>query len=240
VLFGALNVGLAFMLIGYGLVATPASRFQILMSTVPLITIFLSALHGVEAISLRGIVGSLLAVGGIVVTAGGASSMELSFPHVIAIILGAVCIAEAGVLIKKFPPNPPVMTNAIGLTVGSLILAGASLAKGEPWVFPTQAITWGAFLYLVIFVTVIAFLMYMFVLGKWSASRTSFGFVLVPLVTIVVAATIAGEEITVNFLAGAGLVLAGVLVGVLLPLKKTATPIEECKDSSGQVLPHCG
>ena len=54
----------------------------------------------------------------------------------------------------------------------------------------------------------IAFLLYMFVLGKWSASGTSYGFVLVPLVTIVVASTLVGEEITFNFLIGAGLVYA--------------------------------
>ena len=41
--------------------------------------------------------------------------------------------------------------------------------------------------------------------------------VMLPLVTIVVATTLAGEAITLNFLLGAGLVLAGVLVGALLP-----------------------
>jgi drug/metabolite transporter (DMT)-like permease len=79
----------------------------------------------------------------------------------------------------------------------------------------------------------------MFVLGKWSASGTSYGFVLVPLVTIVVASTLVGETITANFLVGAGLVLAGVLVGALLPSKAKPAAIEECKDRSGQVLPRC-
>jgi len=53
-LFGMLTVGLAFLLISWGLVATPASRYQILMATVPLLTIFLSSLQGIEAISRRG------------------------------------------------------------------------------------------------------------------------------------------------------------------------------------------
>ena len=104
---------------------------------------------------------------------------------------------------------------------------------------PAQTDTWIAFLYLVIFVTVVAFLLYMWVLGKWSASGTSYGFVLVPLVTIVVASTLAGEVITWSFLAGAGLVLAGVLVGALLPSKAKPAAVEECKSRSGQVLPRC-
>lgn len=238
-LFGTLTVGLAFLLIGWGLVATPASRYQILMATVPLLTVFLSSLHGIEAISGRGIFGSLLAVGGIAFTAGGSSASQVSMPHIAAILLAAVFIAEGGVMIKKFPPNPPVMTNAIGMTIGGLILGVASLVSGEKWTIPTQTTTWIAFIYLVIFVTIVSFLLYMFVLRKWSASGTSYGFVLVPLVTIVVASTLAGEEITTNFLVGAGLVLAGALVGALLPSKTKPAIVNECKDRSGQVLPRC-
>lgn len=239
VLFGTLTVGLAFLLISWGLVATPASRYQILMATVPLLTIFLSSLQGVEAITRRGVLGSLLAVAGIALTVGGPTASQLSLPHTAAILLAAVFIAEGGVLIKKFPPNPPVMTNAIGMSVGGVILGIASLVSGEKWTLPTQTDTWIAFLYLVVFVTVVAFLLYMFVLGKWSASGTSYGFVLVPLVTIVVASTLVGEEITSNFLVGAGLVLAGVLVGALLPARTKPTLVEECKSRSGQVLPRC-
>ena len=239
VLFGALTVGFAFLLISWGLVATPASRYQILMATVPLLTIFLSSLHGIEAITRRGLLGSLLAVGGIAFTVGGTSASGLSIPHTVAILVAAAFIAEGGVVIKKFPPNPPVMTNAIAMSVGGVVLGTASLVSGEKWTLPAQTDTWIAFLYLVVFVTVLAFLLYMFVLGKWSASGTSYGFVLVPLVTIVVASTLAGEVITWSFLVGAGLVLAGVLVGALLPSRAKPTAVEECKSRSGQVLPRC-
>jgi drug/metabolite transporter (DMT)-like permease len=131
------------------------------------------------------------------------------------------------------------MTNAIGMTVGAVFLGTASLASGEEWTLPTQTHTWIAFIYLVLFVTTLGFLLYVFVLSKWSASGTSYGFVLIPLVTVVVASTLAGEEITPNFLFGAALVLAGVLVGALLPSKTKPGPVEECKLRSGQVLPHC-
>lgn len=239
VIFGTVTVGLAFVLIAWGLVATPASLYQILMALVPLLTLFLSALHGVESITTRGILGSLLAVVGIAITVGGATSVQLSLPHIVAILVAAAFMAEGGVLIKKFPPNPPIMTNAIGMTVGALILGVVSLFSREPWVLPTQTNTIVAFIYLTFFVTILAFMLYMFVLGKWTASGTSYGFVIVPLVTIVVAATIAGETITINFLLGAVFVLAGVFVGALLPSRIKPAEIEECKDRSGQVLPRC-
>jgi drug/metabolite transporter (DMT)-like permease len=79
----------------------------------------------------------------------------------------------------------------------------------------------------------------MFILTNWTASGTSYGFVLAPLVTMVIASTVADEQITINFLAGAILVIVGVIVGALLPSKTKQEELEECKDRSGQVLPRC-
>jgi drug/metabolite transporter (DMT)-like permease len=239
VLYGTLTVGLAFLLMAWGLVEIPASTFQILMALVPLLTIFLSAAHGVETITRRGLVGSLLAVVGIGVTMGGASTAGLAIPRLAAILLGSLFIAEGGVLLKRFPANPPIMTNAIAMTVGAAILAVASLLAGEAWIIPSQTNTWIALAYLITFVNFGSFMLYLYVLGKWTASGASYGFVLVPLVTIVIAANLAGEAITGGFLIGAALVLAGVLVGALLPSKEKPAATEECKDRSGQVLPRC-
>ena len=239
--FGALTVGLAFVFIGWGLVKTPASTYQVLMALVPLFTLFLSALQGLESITKRGLLGALLAVVGVAVTVGGGMAGGLSLPHILSILLGGICIAEGGVLLKKFPRNPPVMTNAIGMTVGLLILAAASLLSSEPWVLPTQTNTWLALGYLVLGVTVVAFLLYMFVLGNWTASGASYGFVLIPLVTIVVASILAGEVITPNFLLGAAFVLGGVFVGALMPHKEKEVEaiMVNCQESSGDVLPRC-
>lgn len=239
VIFGALTVGLSFLLAAWALVVIPASFYQILMAVVPLLTLFLSALHGVEAITRRGVFGALLAVLGVIVTVGGTSSEAISVPHILATIFAAAFIAEGGVVIKKFPHNPPVLTNAIAMTTGTIILLLASLIKGEQWTFPTQTNTIAAFAYLVLFVTVVAFLMYMFVLENWTASGTSYGFVLFPLVTMVYAATIANEEITLNFLLGAVLVLTGVFVGALLPTKSKSAATQEVKEQAAQVLPRC-
>ncbi|MGW8224370.1 MAG: DMT family transporter [Anaerolineales bacterium] len=223
-LFGTLSVGLAFAFIAWGLVATPASTYQVLMALVPLLTIFFAFLHGVERIRWQGLLGSLLAVGGIAVVVGGASGDGLSLPHILAIIAGAACLSEAGVIAKKFPRSHPIATNAIAMTIGAIILGTISLVAKETWILPTQVDTWLAFGYLTIFVTIIVFLTYLYILGRWTASGTSYGFVLTPLITIVIASTLAGEQITMSFIAGGVLVLGGVLVGALLPSKPPKPP----------------
>jgi drug/metabolite transporter (DMT)-like permease len=100
-------------------------------------------------------------------------------------------------------------------------------------VLPNQISTWIALGYLIVFVTIIVFLLYLYVLGRWTASGTSYGFVIIPLVTVVVASTLAGEQITLSFIAGGVLVLVGVLVGALLPSKPPSPP-EEAQASPGE------
>jgi drug/metabolite transporter (DMT)-like permease len=239
VLYGALGVGISMVLMAWGLVKTPASLAAILMAMVPLMTVLLAALQGVESLTGRGLFGALIAVVGTAITVGGALSGDISLPHVAAIIVGTGFVAQSGVVIKRFPPNPPIMTNAVAMTVGAVILAIASLATGESWVIPVQLGTWAALGYLGVFVTVFAFIFYMQVLNKWSASGTSYGFVIIPLVTVIIAALLTKEQVTLNFLIGATLVLIGVLVGALLPGKKKKIEVEECKDSAGQVIPRC-
>lgn len=220
VLFGILGIGVPFAFLGWGLLKTSASLASVLMAMVPLITIFLSAFQCVEVLTPRGIVGALLAITGTIITVSGATSAELSFPHILAIVVGTGFLAQGGVIVKRYPSNSPIIMNAIGVTVGAVILAIVSLMVGEPWVVPTLPGTWAALGYLIFFVTVIAFMQYLRVLNRWTASGASYGFVIIPLVTVVIAAVLTREHITRNFIMGASLVLIGIVIGALLPGKE--------------------
>jgi len=200
VLFGATSMGLSFTFIYWGLIKTPASLYQTIVALVPLLTLFFAALHRLESFRMQGLLGALLTVVGIIVAVGGAAGGDLSIPHVLAIIGGAACFAEANVIAKIFPRNHPVATNAVAMPVGAVILGAASFLSGESFVIPRQFTTWGSFFYIVIFVTIIAFLLYLFILSRWTASGTSYSFVLIPLVTIVLASWLANEQITFTVL----------------------------------------
>lgn len=221
VLFGATSMGFSFTFIYWGLVETPASLYQTIVALVPLLTLFFAVLHRLETFRIQGLFGALLTVVGIVVAVGGAAGGNLSVPRVLAIIAGAACFAEAGIIAKVFPRSHPVATNAVAMPVGAAVLGIASLLNGETFVIPQQATTWVAFAYIVIFVTVIVFLLYLFILSRWTASGTSYSFVLIPLVTIVLASWLANEKITLQFMLGGTLVVLGVWIGALwVPKKK--------------------
>ena len=226
-LYGVLGIGISFLFLAWGLVKTPASLAAIFLALVPLMTVILSSLQGVEPLTIRGILGSVLTVIGTSIAVGAASSTgELSFVHLGALILGTVFLAEGGIVVKRFPPNSPIITNAVAMTVGAILLAVASAIRGESWVLPSQPITWIALGYLVFMVSGVAFLLYLQVLNQWTASGTSYGFVIIPFVTIIISAIIIREQVTANLLLGAVVVIAGVILGALLPQKVKTT--REC------------
>lgn len=238
ILFGALSVGGAFILVSWGLAKTPASLASVLLALVPLLTLFFAYFHGLEPIRRRGLVGSFLAVLGIAIALGGSTGAELSLPRVLAIIAAAGFMAESGVVAKSLPRTHPIATSAVAMTVGAIMLATVSQLSGEQWVIPTQLQTWIAFGYLIIFVNLITFLLYLYILRRWTASGTSYGFVLIPLVTVVVAATLAGEQITLNFMIGGAFVLMGVFFGALLtPKPQENEPELEVVEAKEVVLP---
>jgi len=217
VLFGMLAVGASNILINWGLVETPASVYQTIAALVPLLTLIFATLHGLEKLSWRGVLGGALAVGGILVIFSGsmAEGVALSIPPLLAILLGIFFIAEAGVVAKLVPKTPPIATIAVAMSVGALMLFLTSLLAGEQWVLPSTMGVWLAVGYLVLGVSVSMFLLYLYILGRWTASATSYAFVLFPIVTVLLAAQLAGERISLAFIAGGVLVLGGVWFGAL-------------------------
>ena len=229
-LFGTLSVGLAMSLAYYGLTKTEASLYSTTVAIVPLLTLVFASAHGIERFSRRGLAGGFLAVTGIAIAVSGSlfSGVEISPAHYLAVIAAAACFAEAGVVVKLFPPCHPFATSAVGMTIGAFILAAISLISRESWALPSTLSVWVTLLYIIIGGTVGTFLLYLHVLSRWTATATSYGFVLIPVVTVVLAALFTDENITLIFLAGSVVVLLGVYVGALAKGKKEEPdPVEE-------------
>jgi drug/metabolite transporter (DMT)-like permease len=217
VLFGAFNFGGAFALAYYGLVHVHAGFGQILLALVPLATLLLAVAQGQEHLRASAVLGTVLALAGVAVLSRAPLQESVPLLSFLALLGGAVCFAEAAVLVRRFAPVHPVAINAVGMaTGGAMLLAGSALA-GEPVALPQRPSTLLALAYLVLIGSIIVFVLYLFVLRHWAASRAAYAFVISPFVTVVLSAWLDDEPIGFGLVIGGALILAGVYVGALRP-----------------------
>jgi drug/metabolite transporter (DMT)-like permease len=214
-LYGLLGTGASFAFVYWALLRVQASQAIVVLALIPLITLFLAWAHGLEALSWRRVIGALVAIVGIFIVVGAGLGTSVPVLSLLALLAGSVCVAEGSVIVKLFPQGHPVATNAVALTAGSLLLIGLSLVTGEAWILPATTTTWAVFIYLVLFGSVLMFILYLTVLTRWTASATSYSFLLFPVVTVPLAALLAGEVITTTFVIGGALGLFGVWLGAI-------------------------
>jgi len=214
-LFGVLNFAAAYAFIYWGFQRIPAGLGSVVMSTVPLLTLLLVGTHRLEPFRARGLAGALLAVAGIAVMFSQNLSGKIPVVSLLALVAGAVCVAESGVIIKLYPQPDPVATNAVAMAIGSVILVALSGLAGEPWRLPVRAETWAALLFLIFVGSVALFILVILVLKRWTASATSYAFVIFPIIAAGESALLDNEALTAGLAVGGAIVLAGVYIGVI-------------------------
>jgi drug/metabolite transporter (DMT)-like permease len=187
----------------------------VFLATVPLLTFAFALAHRQERFRWDGLIGGVFAIAGMAVIFREGIGAGVPFVSLLSLFAAAVCFAETGIVVKAFPRVHPVSMNAVGLGVGGVMLLVLAMLYGESFAVPELAKTWFAQVYLVIFGSVVAFTLYVFVLRRWTASAVSYEGVLIPIVAILLASWLQDEEITWTFAAGSVLVLIGVYVGAL-------------------------
>jgi len=131
------------------------------------------------------------------------------------VVIGTICVAEAGVILKWIPRSDPFGTNAVAMLTGAAILGAVSFFSQEAHPLPAETSTWLAIGYLVVFGSVVMFSLYLFTLKRWTASAVSYSTLLFPFVGVTVATLLTGERFTPAFALGGLVVLVGVYVGAL-------------------------
>jgi drug/metabolite transporter (DMT)-like permease len=216
-LYGILGFGITFGLAYWGLVDVGAGLAQIILALVPLFTFLLAVVQGLERFRLQTLAGTVIALAGIAVIFGDQVREAVPLISMLAVVGGALSMAESNVVIKRFPRAHPVATNAVAMGAATMLLLAATLLTAEPRSVPTMAQTWLAIGYVSVIGSVGVFTLFVYVIARWSASASSYVMLLIPLVTVFLGVVLDHEVVTWAYLIGGPMVLAGVYVGVFAP-----------------------
>lgn len=220
--YGLLSTGLFYALMYWALVRVTAGVATVVLAIVPLVTLLLATAQGQERLARRTVLGAVLAFGGIAWMTLSPGDLVLPPAALLALLAAALAVGQSVIIGKRVSGNHPAMVNAVGLLAGAPALLVLSALSGEQWVMPRQPEVLWSIAYLVTLGSVGLFVLILLVVRQWTASATSYMFVLFPLVTMLLSAWLADEAITVRGVAGALLVMTGVWFGALSPAARRA------------------
>jgi drug/metabolite transporter (DMT)-like permease len=131
----------------------------------------------------------------------------------LAVLLGTSGWALGSVLSqRKFTLAPGATGFASELLCGGAALLAMSALRGESWHWTIQPSAWAAWLYLVVFGTLIAFNAYMVLLARTSASLAASYSLVNPVVALLLGVTLGRESVSAWEWLSAGIVLVGVVI----------------------------
>lgn len=215
---GALGIAGYNALAYVALRTVPAASVAFLNSTLPLMVPLAAAMLGVERITSRAIVGIVVSFGGVawIVARGHWEDLvALRFDHgELIVILATANYAIYSVLLRRKPAAiGPLAFLAATMATGLAVLApfwALELAGGARIPFDPKAI--GAVLYIGVFASLIAFILWGHCVQVLGATVTGVSFHLVALFTAVLAALTLGEPVRSYHLVGIALILFGFFV----------------------------
>ncbi len=106
----------------------------------------------------------------------------------------------------------PVTFNAAAMGVGAVALAAVSGVAAERWTVPSWPEGIGAILYLALAGSVVTFVTWQWLLKQTEATFLSFVALIIPIVALLLGATMAQESFEPIDLVGAAIVLFGIYV----------------------------
>lgn len=212
VLYGLGEFGAGFALLYWGETLVPSGVAATLFATIPLWTTVMAAGLGVEGFDLHRAVGAIVAVAGVAVVFGGELSRSVPLMGLLA-VLGAAASASLGsVLLKRGGRVDVVPVNAVATLVGATVTASASLLAGEAQTLPATWAGWWPIAYLTVGGSLVAFLVYAWLIDVWPVTNANMISVTVPVTGLGLGMLLGGEEPSMLALAGAGLVIVGLVV----------------------------
>jgi drug/metabolite transporter (DMT)-like permease len=215
-LLGIAFFGLFFILYNIAISYTTAARASLALATLPLHTMVVGALLGVERLTLRKIIGVGIAVLGVVaaLATGLARSPPGAWRGELIMTAAVFCMAFYNVLSRPLMQRSSALGFlTVGMGAGALVLVSAGLLRGsfEALDHFTRA-QWIAGIYLGVGGGALAFILWVMALQRATPTRVANTMTVNPIAAAVLAALLIGEPITPNLLIGLLAVFAGIWI----------------------------
>jgi drug/metabolite transporter (DMT)-like permease len=215
-LLGVCFFGLFFILYNIAMSFTTAARASLALATLPLSTMVVAALLGVERLTFRKTLGVLIAVLGVAaaLAAGLSAAPEGAWRGELIMLAAVLCMAFYNVLSRPFMQRSSALGFlTVGMGAGAAALIATGLLTGS--VAALQNLTapqWIAGIYLGIGGGAAAFILWVLALERASPTRVANTMTVNPIAAALLATQLVGEPITPNLVLGLIAVFAGIWI----------------------------
>jgi drug/metabolite transporter (DMT)-like permease len=215
-LLGLCYFGLFFVLYNIAISFTTAARASLALATLPLHTMVVGALLGIEPLTMRKSIGVCVAVLGVIAAlASGLSSAPLGAWRGELIMTGAVlCMAFYTVWSRPFMQRSSALgflTVGVGSGAVALVVVG-SLTGSVAALGNLNAPQWIAGIYLGVVGGALAFILWVMALERATPTRVASTMTINPVAAGLLATLLIGEPITSNLVFGLIAVFAGIWI----------------------------
>jgi drug/metabolite transporter (DMT)-like permease len=222
---GVCYFGLFFVLYNVAMSYTTAARASLALSTLPLQTMVVAALLGIEPLTLRKTAGVLTAMLGVFAAlASGLSTAPAGAWRGELIMTGAVlCMAFYNVWSRPFIVRSSALGYlTVGMGAGAACLLLIGMLTGRVAVLSTfSRVDWIAGIYLGVAGGALAFILWVLALQKASPTRVANTMTVNPIAASLLAVPLVGEPITVHLVIGLIAVFAGIWIATT-PSRRSA------------------
>ena len=208
---GALMLGGGMGGVAYAEQTIPSGVVVAFIAVMPLILVVFNLAFGVRPKRVE-LVAVLVGLGGVLMLTRGAG-FHGSPTGLFAIMLGTTGWALGSVLAQRgFALAPGATGFATEMLCGGVVLLVISAFRGESWLGHAPVGVWLAWLYLVIFGSLIAFSAYMLLLARTSASLATSYALVNPVVALLLGVTVGGETVSRWEWLSSGVIMIGVIL----------------------------
>ncbi|WP_339765423.1 DMT family transporter [uncultured Hoeflea sp.] len=221
VVTGLLGSAVPFLLISHGEQSVDSALASILMGAAPVITMLLAAwLVPQEPWSWRTVLGVTGGLTGVAVLVGptALAGLGAQLGGQLAILAATLCYATSTIYIRRFVTRPPLEMAAGSMLAGTLFMGCSVAASGADLSRITATgPSLGAIVYLGLFSTALANLLYFHLVPRLGATRMSQVNFAVPVGGTVLGVVLLGEALTQQRLIALAIIILSIYLGTSKP-----------------------